>query len=174
MPVNYLPWLTETDNTSKLGYPGQKKQGMNPLHLCCWYVFIQFFNRSVSDTQKFIKLCQVKVKEKKSLELGLFTWDSFNMTFMLIGACGFVNVNWNSKSAEIGRYNLLSNSEVVKQQSPKKFKCSVIFWYYFRGYWLSVDHQGKGIVSEACKKLMDIGFSKLGLNTIRIECAEEN
>ena len=58
--------------------------------------------RSVGDTKKFVELCRCNVEEKKSLELGLFSWDSFNMRFMLIGTCGFVNVNWNSKSAEIG------------------------------------------------------------------------
>lgn len=42
------------------------------------------------------------------------------------------------------------------------------------GYWIDEGHQGKGIVTQACRKLIDIGFQKIGLSTIFISCAEEN
>lgn len=42
------------------------------------------------------------------------------------------------------------------------------------GYWLDEAHQGKGIVTKACKALIDIGFQQLGLSTLAISCATEN
>lgn len=42
------------------------------------------------------------------------------------------------------------------------------------GYWLSEDHSGKGIMSQAVKQIVELGFVKLKLNKIEIRCAEEN
>ena len=42
------------------------------------------------------------------------------------------------------------------------------------GYWLSEDHSGKGIMSQAIKQIVELGFVKLKLNKIEIRCAEEN
>lgn len=42
------------------------------------------------------------------------------------------------------------------------------------GYWLDAEHQGKGIMTIATQQLLAIGFSTLGLNTIRIKCAVDN
>ncbi len=42
------------------------------------------------------------------------------------------------------------------------------------GYWLDESHQGKGIMTRACKALVDLGFRNLGLQTITINCAVEN
>jgi ribosomal-protein-serine acetyltransferase len=44
----------------------------------------------------------------------------------------------------------------------------------FIGYWISKDHQGKGLVTEACRALEDIGFGSLGLNKIEIHVANGN
>ena len=42
------------------------------------------------------------------------------------------------------------------------------------GYWLSEDYQGKGIMSQCCKALIDYAFHELNLNRIEIRAAAEN
>jgi ribosomal-protein-serine acetyltransferase len=42
------------------------------------------------------------------------------------------------------------------------------------GYWLGEGFQGKGIMTQACKALIDYGFLELGLNRIEINVATEN
>ena len=42
------------------------------------------------------------------------------------------------------------------------------------GYWLGEEHQGKGLVSAACRALVDHAFFELGLNRVVISCATEN
>ncbi len=42
------------------------------------------------------------------------------------------------------------------------------------GYWLDEGHQGKGIITEACKLIIKYGFEKLNLNRIEIICALHN
>jgi ribosomal-protein-serine acetyltransferase len=42
------------------------------------------------------------------------------------------------------------------------------------GYWLDETHQGKGIMTNACRGLVDLGFDKLGLQSITLKCAVGN
>ena len=42
------------------------------------------------------------------------------------------------------------------------------------GYWLHSDYQGNGIMTKACKSLVEYAFEELNLNRIEIRCAEEN
>jgi ribosomal-protein-serine acetyltransferase len=42
------------------------------------------------------------------------------------------------------------------------------------GYWIGLPHQGRGIVTEACKLLIDHAFNDLGLNRVEIRCATGN
>jgi ribosomal-protein-serine acetyltransferase len=42
------------------------------------------------------------------------------------------------------------------------------------GYWLDADHQGKGLMTSACRVLVGHLFSKLELNRVIIYCAAEN
>jgi ribosomal-protein-serine acetyltransferase len=42
------------------------------------------------------------------------------------------------------------------------------------GYWLGKEHQGKGLVTAACRALVDHAFLELGLNRVVISCATEN
>ncbi|QQX79066.1 GNAT family N-acetyltransferase [Shewanella sp. KX20019] len=42
------------------------------------------------------------------------------------------------------------------------------------GYWLSAEYQGKGIVSKSVSKLINVAFTKLGLEKIEIMAAVEN
>lgn len=42
------------------------------------------------------------------------------------------------------------------------------------GYWLSEKHQKKGIVTEACRAILDYGFDTIGLNRIEIRAASLN
>lgn len=42
------------------------------------------------------------------------------------------------------------------------------------GYWLAESHQGQGIITLACRYLVDYSFSTLALNRIVIRCATHN
>jgi len=42
------------------------------------------------------------------------------------------------------------------------------------GYWLDSQHQGKGIMTKSVLKIVDLGFDKLALNRIEINCAVDN
>jgi ribosomal-protein-serine acetyltransferase len=42
------------------------------------------------------------------------------------------------------------------------------------GYWIDRTEEGKGIVSRACKRLIDYAFADLGMNRIQIRCAAGN
>ena len=42
------------------------------------------------------------------------------------------------------------------------------------GYWIAKNHQGKGVITQACKLLINYAFDDLQLNRIEIHCAAEN
>ncbi len=42
------------------------------------------------------------------------------------------------------------------------------------GYWIDKNHEGKGVITESCKVLIDYAFQELGMNRIEIHCATEN
>ena len=42
------------------------------------------------------------------------------------------------------------------------------------GYWLDKHHIGKGIMTVAVKKILNIGFGEFNLNKIEVHCAPEN
>ncbi len=42
------------------------------------------------------------------------------------------------------------------------------------GYWLAKDYQGKGIMTNSCRAIIDYGFTTLDLNRLVITCATEN
>jgi ribosomal-protein-serine acetyltransferase len=42
------------------------------------------------------------------------------------------------------------------------------------GYWLGASFQGKGLVTQSCRVLIDHAFNKLKLNRIEIRCGVEN
>jgi ribosomal-protein-serine acetyltransferase len=42
------------------------------------------------------------------------------------------------------------------------------------GYWLSEEHQGKGIVTKACSEFIDYAFHEWGLHRVQIRCAVGN
>ena len=42
------------------------------------------------------------------------------------------------------------------------------------GYWIDERYQGKGIITEGCKKIIDIGFNQLGLHRLEILVAIDN
>lgn len=42
------------------------------------------------------------------------------------------------------------------------------------GYWLSEEYQGRGIVTRACRTMIDYAFETVGLNRIEIRAASEN
>ncbi len=42
------------------------------------------------------------------------------------------------------------------------------------GYWLNEEYQGKGIMTKACKAMVDYALSDLKFNRVEIRCAEKN
>ena len=42
------------------------------------------------------------------------------------------------------------------------------------GYWIGKEHEGKGIITAACKALIKYCFSYINLNRIEIKCGTEN
>jgi ribosomal-protein-serine acetyltransferase len=42
------------------------------------------------------------------------------------------------------------------------------------GYWLAPDYQGRGIMTDACRSIVDYCFNILNLNRIVIACATDN
>lgn len=42
------------------------------------------------------------------------------------------------------------------------------------GYWIGAPFQGKGVITKACKALVDYGFKYLGLNRLELKCGVEN
>ena len=42
------------------------------------------------------------------------------------------------------------------------------------GYWIGSDHQGKGIMTESCRTMINHGIDHLGLHRIEIKCATGN
>ncbi|MFL6373744.1 MAG: GNAT family N-acetyltransferase [Pyrinomonadaceae bacterium] len=42
------------------------------------------------------------------------------------------------------------------------------------GYWIDASEQGKGIVSRATEKLLELAFERLGMNRVQIRCASGN
>ncbi len=60
--------------------------------------------------------------------------------------------------------------------------CGVISYHRFDwanrssmiGYWLAENLQGRGIMTDACRTMLDHGFGRLGLHRIEIRCAAGN
>jgi ribosomal-protein-serine acetyltransferase len=42
------------------------------------------------------------------------------------------------------------------------------------GYWLGTGYVGKGIITKACKKLIEVCFNELGMNRVEIRCGTGN
>jgi ribosomal-protein-serine acetyltransferase len=42
------------------------------------------------------------------------------------------------------------------------------------GYWLGAEFQGKGLMTRACRAMVDYAFAKLALNRVAILCAPDN
>lgn len=42
------------------------------------------------------------------------------------------------------------------------------------GYWISQQHQGKGIITKCCRSVVDFAFSQMGANRIEIKCGVGN
>lgn len=42
------------------------------------------------------------------------------------------------------------------------------------GYWLGSEYTGKGIMTKACRAIVDYAFNELELHRVEIQCAEKN
>ncbi len=74
--------------------------------------------------------------------------------------CAIIYQNDSDKSEWVGNisFNSINNKTKVAEI----------------GYWLRQDMQGRGIITRAVEKMIDIGFEELGMTKIQISCATEN
>ena len=42
------------------------------------------------------------------------------------------------------------------------------------GYWIDANEEGKGIMSRAVERLVELAFGRLGMNRVQIRCADAN
>lgn len=42
------------------------------------------------------------------------------------------------------------------------------------GYWISKEHEGRGLITRSCRRLLDYAFHDLKFNRVEIHCAAEN
>jgi ribosomal-protein-serine acetyltransferase len=70
---------------------------------------------------------------------------------------GYVIMEGEEIIGRIGIYNI----------DPQHKNCSF-------GYWLSTSHEGKGIITQSCKKLFYYCFGELEMNRIEIRCGVGN
>lgn len=64
----------------------------------------------------------------------------------------------------------------------EKNLCGIISYHRFDwanrasmiGYWLAAHLQGRGIITDSCRAMVDHGFGRLGLHRIEIRCAPGN
>jgi ribosomal-protein-serine acetyltransferase len=70
---------------------------------------------------------------------------------------GYVIMEGEEIIGRIGIYNI----------DPQHRNCSF-------GYWLSTSHEGKGIITQSCKKLFYYCFGELEMNRIEIRCGIGN
>lgn len=42
------------------------------------------------------------------------------------------------------------------------------------GYWLGEEYEGKGLITRACKSIIQYGFGELGLNRLELKCGTGN
>jgi ribosomal-protein-serine acetyltransferase len=60
--------------------------------------------------------------------------------------------------------------------------CGMINWHgidwqhraFSLEYWLAASHQGRGLMTDACRAVIGHGFNTLGLHRVSIRCAIEN
>lgn len=75
----------------------------------------------------------------------------------------------NSESMTMGIWNRDSLCGVISfHRFDWMNKSSMI------GYWIASTHQGKGIMTKACKAMLEHGFTRLGLHRVEIKCAAGN
>jgi len=70
---------------------------------------------------------------------------------------GFVIMGGDALVGRIGLHYFDHNNKI----------CSI-------GYWMDEQHTGKGIITNACKKLIHYAFTDLGFNRIEIKCGVGN
>ncbi|MCB9249832.1 MAG: GNAT family N-acetyltransferase [Ignavibacteriales bacterium] len=93
--------------------------------------------------------------EMDTIDFLNFTYDSYNKN--LPASWG---IEWKENNKIIGTVGF--NSFDVQNQKGEI------------GYALSQEYWGKGIIVEACKEIIEIGFKQLFLNRIEARCSPEN
>ena len=85
----------------------------------------------------------------------------------------FIKISMEQANKGIGAQYL-----ILTQQQP----CGIVSFNRIEntnrigyiGYWLAAPYTGKGIMTSAVARLLELGFEQLQLNKIEIRCAQEN
>lgn len=108
---------------------------------------------SVNDELEYFEGSLQRNREGKCMEMGIFSAADASghdgtPEWNFIGMCGLVHIERSAENEH------LPFAEI--------------------GYWLSQEHQGKGIITTCCKKLIETAFTKLALGKIKIMAHKDN
>jgi ribosomal-protein-serine acetyltransferase len=118
---------------------------INRTYLQQWLPWLNSIEQ-VDDTQKFIEFCQQQFD--RDLGFTMAIWDLSSQMHRLL------------PPALLG---LIGFNRIDTQNQTA-----------YIGYWLAADYQGRGIMTAACRRLIDYAFDTMDLNRIVIACASEN
>lgn len=108
----------------------------NRQHLRQWLPWVDA-DESANEVKEYICKMRLRFAGFSALVTGIWYQGR------LVGSIGFVNIDLNSRLAEIG-------------------------------YWIDAQAQGHGIMTRACRALINYAFDDLELNRIVIRCADGN
>ena len=81
-------------------------------------------------------------------------------------------IRWVRKSDRDLVFEIRENNEIIGLIALKDIdylNCKTEI-----GYWLTKDHEGKGIITRSCEALLDICFKEMGMNRVQIKAATGN
>lgn len=104
----------------------------------------------------------------------LFPWLAWlDENYSLEGAKEFAKISFK----QIGNWEMLPLRIIYKDKTVGGTGFNSFNWHVKKteiGYWLAEKHNGKGIVTKCCRKLLEYAFTELGLNRVVIKCQPEN
>ena len=94
-------------------------------------------------------------------------------TYTLEGAKEFAKISFK----QIGNREMMPLRIIYKGETVGGTGFNGFNWHTKKteiGYWLAENHNGKGIVTKCCRKLLEYAFTELELNRVVIKCQPEN
>ena len=85
----------------------------------------------------------------------------------------FIEISLSSAEARRGfSFGLFDRGEFIGSVGFVKFDWTVRKTEI--GYWIDKEEEGKGIVSAACRVLIEYAFDELGMNRVEVRCSSKN